>query len=69
MYEKRNQKSTSNSLRSFVTADKMNNMHLAYVVMAVQILVYYSYMERVNCRLIYLFISSSHYFSHDVFVM
>lgn len=31
----------------------MGNMHLAYVVMAVQVLVYYSHMERVNRRLIY----------------
>jgi len=31
----------------------MGNMHLAYVVMAVQTFVYYSYMESVNCRLIH----------------
>jgi len=36
-----------------MTADKRGNMHLVYVVMAVQILVYYLYMERVNWRLIY----------------
>lgn len=36
-----------------MTADKIGNMHLAFVVMAVQILVNYSYMERVSCRLTY----------------